>query len=232
MLIFVHLPKTAGTSFVSVLNQHFGAGTHSDFLDYPMNTPRQERNAAALRNAVTIAEDGLPNVECIHGHFLAVKYLLLASKRPAQFVTWLRSPADRLRSNYYFWQRQYPVAPPQAAVHRRVVEEDWTLERFCFSEEFRDMYAQFLWGFPLAYFDFVGVTEFFDEDVQYFTKKFLGLDLQPARLNAAPSSDADAHGPMDAGFRAEVEAFHVRDMALYRRAIEMREERRARDLLR
>ncbi len=30
-----------------------------------------------------------------------------------------------------------------------MVEEEWTLERFCLEPELKNLYSQFLWGFPL-----------------------------------------------------------------------------------
>src|SRR5205085_9196261 len=124
---------------------------------------------ASLRNV----EDDFPGVECIHGHFLPVKYLLLAIRREITFVTWVRHPVQILLSNYYYWRRTYePDTSPR--LHRQIVEEDWSVERFCLSAEMRNLYGQFLWGFPVENFDFIGVTEFYEEDLAYFAKRYLG----------------------------------------------------------
>lgn len=182
LLVSLHLPKTAGTSFGSVLKTHFGNSLLRDYADVPINTPPFERNQAAMQAAVDNAEADWSGIECIHGHFLPVKYLLLAARRELKFVTWMRDPVERVLSHYYFWRRGYDpaTAPP---LHRKVVEEDWPLERFCLSDELKDLYRQFLWGFAADNFDFIGITEFFDEDFAYFSKAYLGTEVDAERLN-------------------------------------------------
>ncbi len=86
------------------------------------------------------------------------------------------------------------------------------------------MYSQFLWGFPLSYFDFVGVTEHFEADLQFFSRRYFDRDVNlPDRLNASP--DDASEDSIDEDLRARVEAFHARDMVLYRHALAARQER-------
>lgn len=75
MFISVHLPKTAGTSFIKSLKAQFGNGLRIDNNDLPVNTKPYERNKAALKESVRIAEHWKNiDVKCIHGHFLPLKY--------------------------------------------------------------------------------------------------------------------------------------------------------------
>src|SRR5437764_15387442 len=103
MMISLHLPKTAGKSFEAALEARFAASLLEDYGSFPMNTPEYERTRAALEASLRNVEDDFPGVECIHGHFLPVKYLLLAIRREITFVTWVRHPVQRLLSNYYYW---------------------------------------------------------------------------------------------------------------------------------
>src|SRR5437773_5755585 len=129
MLISLHMPKTAGQSFAAALKAHFGDTLVEDYGGFPMNTPEAVRNATALEESVALAENEFPGVECIHGHFLPLKYSGLA-RRQATFITWMRHPVERVVSNYHYWKRTYqPETSP--SLHRKVVEEDWSLERFC-----------------------------------------------------------------------------------------------------
>jgi hypothetical protein len=224
MLISVHLPKTAGKSFEAALQARFGSALREDYGTFPMNTPRPERHRAALEACLTNASASFDGVSCIHGHFLPLKYLLLADQRPVTFVTWLRHPVQRAISNYHYWRRAYDpsVARP---LHRRVVEEDWTLERFCLCDEMRDMYTQFLWGFPLENFDFIGITEHFDADLAEFAARHLGIAVTAERLNAA--TGAGESYTIETGLHRRIAAFHGRDMALYARALALRQARLA-----
>ncbi len=109
---------------------------------------------------------------------MPVKYRLLGWRVPLQFVTWLREPVERLGSHYHYWKRHYN--PENAGIlHRRVVEEQWSLERFCLGPELQNTYCKFLWGMPLERFAFVGITEFYEEDLAYFSQNILGCFSPP-----------------------------------------------------
>ena len=220
LIISVHLPRTAGTNFGKALRRHFRTRLLRDYSDFPINTPQPQRNLAALGASLRNANGDFPNVECIHGHFLPIKYLLTMHKRQVVFVTWMRNPVERVLSHYYYWKKTY--SPRSAPLHRRVVEEDWSIERFCLGPEVRNLYCQFLWGFPLDYFDFIGVTEFYENDLAYFSQHCLGAYTRAKRLNVRTNGAYQ----IDGSFRDEIEAFHQRDMDLYRKALEMRLARR------
>jgi hypothetical protein len=220
MLISVHLPKTGGVSFRAVLEKAMPSGLRRDYGDAPLNTPVPERISAAFRDGLANLGADLSGVQCIHGHFLPVKYLPMASVRGGvDFVTWMRHPVDRLVSHYNYWMRRPVNAQP---FRRRVVEEGWSLERFCLSQELRNLYSQFLYAFPLEYFSFIGITEHYAEDLSEFTRRYLGSGGAVERLNAAPGGGTS----VDAALRRRIEEFHADDMALYERALAYRAARR------
>lgn len=222
LMISVHLPKTAGTSFRATLEAHFGPLLRSDYDDMPLHKGGAERNLASLEGAVANFVGRFDDVACIHGHFLPMKYLLLRDRMPLRFVTWMRHPVDRLLSHYDFWRRGYDPATA-GSLHRAVVTQEWSLERFCLSEALRDVYAKFLWGFPLDYFSFIGIVEHYEEDHAAFARDYLGATVPPSRLNAAPPRERQA--ALDVGLRRDIKAFHAADMLLYDTAVAMRSRR-------
>ena len=227
MLVSVHMPKTAGTSFRGSLEECFGAAFRHDYQDYPLaHLPEARRRQARAWGEAARAQD-FAGVGCVHGHFLPVKYLKLADHLPCTFVTWLREPVARLVSHYHYWQRAYdPGSPLVSTLHRRVVVEGWTLEQFCLAPELRDIYSEFLWGFPLDRLDFIGITEFFPEDLRYFSREILRNKVRPHTLNRGPGeADAALQRQIAQLDRAAVEAWHARDVALYRRALARRARR-------
>lgn len=222
MIISLHLPKTAGVSFRATLEEYFGNALITDYADLPINTPRYERNKAALEASLEICQKDLQGIECIHGHFLPIKYLLLAEKTDIQFVTWMRNPIDRLLSQFYFWQRNYdPDNAPR--LHKKFIEEKWSVERFCLGPENRDLYSQYLWGFPLEYFCFIGITEFYKEDHNYFCRQYLGTSSKPKRLNIGRQGGNTYE--IDDLLREKIMQYHAKDMKLYQRAFSMRHSR-------
>ena len=220
MIVSVHLAKTAGTSFAATLEQHYGNGLRRDYGDLPMNSPVPIRNTAALQGCLQQANASFSDVSCIHGHFLPVKYLLLQDPS-LRFITWMRHPVDRAISNYYFW-RKNPATADQP-LQRQMLEERWTLERFCLGEEFKDYYWQMLFAFPLDYFDFIGITEFYEEDLQYFANYYLQTSSSPLKVNVGDKEGVAYQ--LEPTLRARIEAFHSKDMALYRFALEKRQVR-------
>ncbi len=225
MLVSVHLPKTAGTSFLRTLEEHFGHRLRKDYDDRPINRSSLARNSRALYQcaANSLGAAGLEGVECIHGHFLPLKYRLLRVPGDKQFVTWMREPVARLVSHYHYWKRSFDPLE-SAALHRRVVEEDWSLERFCLGPELRNVYSKFLWGFPLARFSFIGITEHYEADISYFCREFLKETATPVRENISPPGEKDALLE-DVEFCARVESHHSADVALYRQALAARSAR-------
>src|SRR4030065_365461 len=105
---------------------HFGPKLLKDYDDLPINTPQYERNKAALLASLHNGEaDKFAGVECIHGHFLPLKYLLLSVKRELKFITWMRDPVERILSHFFYWKRNYDSATAPI-LHRKVIEEDWS----------------------------------------------------------------------------------------------------------
>lgn len=224
VIVSVHLPKTAGTSFAATLERNFGTALLRDYADFPINTPQYERNKSALQNSVSNAEKDFQDIECIHGHFLPIKYLLLSDRRDITFITWLRNPVERVLSHYHFWQRSFNPknAPP---LHRQMMEEGWSLERFSLGREVRNLYCQFLYGFPLEYFSFIGITEFYDDDFTFFTSHVFDSSLEPERLNVRNTASDGYQIPES--LRNDIQQYHSKDMDLYQRALEMRLTRRS-----
>ncbi len=225
MIVSLHFPKTAGTSFARSLEEHFGGAFLRDYADLPINTPAAERNRRAVQACLENECKDFSGVECIHGHFLPLKYLLSSVRREIKFVTWMREPVERLASHYGYWLKTYdPSTAP--SLHRRVVEERWSLERFCLGPELQDFYGQFLWGFSLETFAFVGIVEHYGEDFAFFAEEFLGRRLPIYQENVGRSGAAATVHVRDEGFRRAVEAHHRHDVELYHRALAMRQKTR------
>lgn len=221
------MPKTAGVSFRATLEEHFGEGFRHDYADYPLNQTPELRNASALLAKRSIDPLEYSSALCVHGHLLPMKYLGLAQHRDCKFVTWLREPLARLVSHYHYWHFTYDKASPTtAALHRRVVEESWTLKQFCLSDELRNVYSQFLSGFPVTALDFIGITEFYDDDLRYFSEQYLCEKVTPRALNIRPQPEGKlTEDSLSAMSWDEVTAFHANDIALYQMALARRKER-------
>ncbi|MFL6592564.1 MAG: hypothetical protein ACJ8GK_07645 [Luteimonas sp.] len=221
----VHFPKTAGTSFGLSLRQCFAERLQEDYAMLPFNQPAARRVWQAVGAGIRRSVDATWP-DAIHGHFLPVKYRIALRGRPAHYVTWLRDPVERLLSHYYYWQRTADAATPAQPLRYRMAREQWSLERFCFAPELRDLYRQCLWGFPPERFSFIGITEHYETDLACFASRFLGdaPAVSMARVNA---ERVEARYRIDPGLRLRIEQHHRADMRLYRWALRERERRAA-----
>ncbi|PIE40563.1 MAG: hypothetical protein CSA51_00120 [Gammaproteobacteria bacterium] len=226
LLISVHMPKTGGLSFRAMLEQHYGEAFKHDYQDYPLAHAPKARHRHVYSEALAQSVAASRGVNCIHGHFLPAKYLLLADERPCTFVTWLRHPVERLLSHYDYWQRVYEQGSPLVSpLHERVISEKWSLEAFCLAPELANVYSAFLWGFPVSRLNFVGITEFFAEDFRYFCQRFLGNSAAVPTVNQRPGGKSSTALSLSISDITAVETCHAQDMALYRRALERRQWR-------
>jgi hypothetical protein len=130
----------------------------------------------------------------------------------------MRNPVDRLFSHYNYWYESYDPNF-SASLHKKVVEEAWSLERFCFSKELRNLYSQFLFGFSLERFSFIGITENYEADFNYFSKNYLTEDLEAYRVNETTKKPTEMFH--DKSFVRSVESYHALDVELYNRAVRM-----------
>ena len=209
-IISVHLPKTAGSSFKQILKDHYGGSIYFDYGDLPINTPPLLRKMRAILDSFSKSKKIVKNFKCIHGHFMSYKYSRL-DRDKTTFVTWLRDPLERMISHYHFWLRTYTPQSPH--LHKKIVEEKWSLEKFCFSKQMKNFYSQFLWRTPLETFSFVGRTEHFAEDLEEFCIKFLKhKPKRSPRINVGPTKNMY---DLSSNFINNFKKHHSKDYYLY-----------------
>jgi hypothetical protein len=227
LLVSVHLPKTAGTSFRAALEAHYGDSLLEDYAMLPMQLPRGRREWRALCDAYNALHQIPAFTRAIHGHFLPVKYRVVLRHRPTRYITWLRDPVDRLVSHYHYWKRDYGGDDPKQPLRNRMLRECWSLERFCLGPELRNLYRQYLWFFPPGRFAFIGITEHYAQDLDWFAHHLLRTASVDVVRALANPDHPDGTYEIDPTLRQRIEAHHAADLALYRQALGQREARLA-----
>lgn len=228
VIISLHMPKTAGLSFKRVLQEHFGKRLIEEYVDLPLIRSKEERVNSALKSKLLFNLYRRYNFKrkgfkCIHGHFLPYKFTGPAATG-IQYITWLRDPIERMCSHYYYWLRTYKEGK-SPLLQAKIVEENWSLEDFCFSEEMRNVYDQYLWQFPVENFHFIGITEFFEEDLRYFARVFLNQTDPSIPFENANKERNDKKYDLEIGLVDKLRDFHSRDFQIYNYALKEREKR-------
>jgi hypothetical protein len=212
MIVSVHIPKTAGSSFKDLLIRHLGQ--ERVCLRYGQ-TPLRYR--AEARPVPPLDLDLGPNCAVVHGHFVADRLILPPGGAPPRYVVWLRHPVERLISHYFFWKRQPYLDQPLC---RRMHEQELSVEAFAALDGMRDLQRFFLGGLPPDRFAFVGVTERFAASIDRFNATF-GTDLHRSlTANVNPDKPAPDYRAM-VGERAynAIAELNAADMAVYQWAL-------------
>nr|WP_118828424.1 sulfotransferase family 2 domain-containing protein [Salinibacter ruber] len=93
-LVFVHVPKTAGRSFISVLKR-----VYSQDRIYKVYGNISDR----VSNLRSLSREKRRNIDCVVGHYKFGLHEELPD--PATYVTFLRDPVERVVSHYYYVRR-------------------------------------------------------------------------------------------------------------------------------
>jgi hypothetical protein len=220
-LVAVHLPKTAGTTFRDALQRVYGDRLRLDYDDRPLAGSRWSRRATAARHALAHAGQRM-QAPCTCGHFMPVKY---ATRRQARFCTWLRDPVQRVLSRYHHYLRH---GQDETRHQRWGLVPGMDLEAFVRLPHYQDSYAEYLWMFPLARFDFIGIVEDYDAELQRFASHFgIDADLLAGEARNRNPDKADPAYPVEPAMERLIRACNPRDVALYERARAFAARRRA-----
>jgi hypothetical protein len=126
-MLFMHIPKTAGTSLRVALESAYPGGERM-YL-YP---PADLDGAVAPRDFRSLPEDERHRPSLIVGHFGFGVHQ--HARQPARYVTMLRDPLDRVVSLYYHYKNHAQATPGSPSVEERRLMRDgaMSLEEWVF----------------------------------------------------------------------------------------------------
>jgi hypothetical protein len=172
MIIFPHVPKTAGSSLRRSLSEKYGDRLFLDYDTAPVSdSPKrllleQEQKEQIASNTMLWRD----NYDIIYGHYPADKYDSLGPdiKRAIFF----RDPIDRTCSNYFY--RLHNQTSGSGDISNVPISE------FAMRPNMRFVYSNYLRNISISDFDFIGITERFEESLDLFEKVF-GIKLDSHR---------------------------------------------------
>jgi Sulfotransferase family len=180
MLLSMHIPKTAGTSFRMALQGRFGDAMLLAYRGQVRGkeaiVPFEGKLLTQLdsRHRTRLADYCRDHdVQCVHGHYTLPS--LLDVFPDATCITFLREPVERLISAYNHMQ----VTMPEAAART-------SFEQFSSNPRTRNVYEQLGVLQCLEALTFVGITEQYERSLRLLEHKlpYLGsLSFQEANVS-------------------------------------------------
>lgn len=167
LLLYMHIPKTAGSTFSQILSKQYQSGVRPCYFEESLEILNEFK------------KDDADTIKCVYGHFLFGLHTHIS--RSAIYITLLRDPVERVISLFYFW-RSYNNSQQEKL-------NSMSLKDFICSDDFIEnannqtcYLAGGTYDLQLAkenmlnHFTMVGLTERFDESLFLFQK---ALGWQP-----------------------------------------------------
>ncbi len=172
-LLSIHIPKTGGSSFQKSLQALYGedAVLRLDFtVRDTAEGPRMvatNRTSQELLDQIYSEEQLSPTIRVLHGHFHYQNFVRFFDlPENARVVTWLRHPIARIVSNYHYlvasFHREVQHTPLSSKLFKRLVK---SLPEFAAQPRDVNLYSDYLRGRRLSEFDFVGIIEAYDSEL-------------------------------------------------------------------
>ena len=153
-LISIHIPKTAGRTFLTALASHYKKRvTTVDKLPGWSNEVNQKK----------LPISNVPSgIECLHGHFLYKQIEGLMISSDIRLITWFRDPVKRVISNYYY--NQFENIQRMTDIHNPV-DRTITFEEYVLKKSKQNLMSKWIAGREIKDFDFIGNVDWFDDDL-------------------------------------------------------------------
>ena len=215
LIVSLHIPKTGGTSFSDVLERAYPGQVAFFYQANNRLTHAKLKDHARLRDPDVLREIEEDGIRVIHGHAPAGWFLRNIADQ-GRFWTWLRDPAERVISAYYYLVQRGQRMPDQPGAAKVVGR---TLEDYARVEKNQNIQSRVLAGMDLSQMGFVGVTERFDESLAMLGLTQHQLPKPRNRNRKKPEVDPE--------LRALIAELNAADVALYEEAVRLLEARLA-----
>lgn len=215
-IIFLHIPKAAGTTLVKIIEKQYGKGSVSRLYD-DQSTDRFKRLSGKEQR----------QIKALVGHFPFGIHEWLS--QPYAYMTMLREPVDRVISNYY-----YVLRTPNHRVYEQA--KDMSLKEYMesgintFIDNGQVRFLSNSCGVPFGEchegmleeakrtlaedIEVVGLSERFDDSLTLLSQKFGWSVARPEKANV--TSDRPSIKEISDNALEAIRKYNLLDIELYR----------------
>ncbi|NYT74349.1 sulfotransferase family 2 domain-containing protein [Halomonas sp. QX-2] len=201
-VFFVHIPKTAGTSFRKSAESFYGR--EKIVYDY---SPSSEETSNIINKWIYEKKDPLNffeefsclNYSLLSGHVNASKYIHLLGAQ--QTVSFFRDPVQRVVSEYYHFVRNNNYKGDLPSFYRK--------------PQFINRQTKIMHGVPFESVGFFGLTEEYEISLEMLNSLY-GLSIKSIKLNMG-RKDQTVDYKLSDEERIEIEALNEDDIVFYQK---------------
>ncbi|SEG54935.1 sulfotransferase family 2 domain-containing protein [Marinobacterium lutimaris] len=209
-LFFIHIPKTAGTSFRKAAEDYFGF--QNVCYDYSASS---EETSLLVKKHIYPNEDYLGlqaglsefGICFLSGHVPVNKYVYLLGLR--QSITFCREPIQRVISEYNHFVRHNDYEGDLPSFYRK--------------PQFINRQSKMLQGIPLEALGFIGLTEDYEVGLSQLNS-FYGMAIESRALNKG-RRETDKTYQLPVEQLQEMELLNSQDITLYQRVVVLYHQR-------
>lgn len=208
-LLSLHVPKTAGTSFLEILRRVYQGHVIT------MNRGQIRRGQRDIEELFSTEYD------VVHGHmhFNDLKEFISPETK---IITWLRDPVERVLSNYFY--SLYNEVPKRES--RNVISKFSDLRIFIRKPPRRNLMTKYLDGLDLESIFFVGFQNDFQKDLQLLAQK-LNWDLTDIDTDIFLNSNTHSkyqNLELDEELIYKIKEYNSEDIELYNKALQLKNQ--------